>query len=195
MFTAGTGLYVATNHYPITAPHRLTVLWVDRAIPFCPETVWIYISEWVFLPFAYLRCRDLAGLNKYFYSYLALQLACMVIFLVWPTIYPRELHPLNQATTSDWTYYAFSSLRLTDTATNCCPSLHMAGLYLSIAIYMEGKKRDFWFFLIWGTLIAISTLTTKQHYVIDLVAGLGIAAFIHWIFRNHVVYREASSPQ
>jgi membrane-associated phospholipid phosphatase len=195
MFATGTGLYLATNHFSVTTPHRLPVLWIDKIIPFSPVTVWIYISEWIFLPVAYLRCRDLVGLNKYFYSYLALQLTCMVIFLAWPTTYPRELHALNQATTNEWTYYAFNSLRQTDTAANCCPSLHVGGLYLSLAMYVEGKKRDFLFFLIWGMLIAISTLTTKQHYFIDLVAGLGMAWFIHWIFQHHVLYRVAGSPK
>jgi len=195
MFATGTGLYLATNHFPITTPHRLPLHWIDKAIPFSPVTVWIYISEWIFLPIAYLRCRDLVGLNKYFYSYLALQLACMVIFVIWPTAYPRELHPLDQAVTSEWTYYAFNNLRQTDTAANCCPSLHVAGLYLSIAIYIKGTRRDFLFFLIWGTLIALSTLTTKQHYFIDLIAGLGIAGLIHWVFWNQVPYRETESPK
>lgn len=195
MFTAGTGLYLATNHFSIHSHHRLPVLWIDRAIPFYPESVWIYISEWAFLPLAYLRCRDLVQLNRYVYSYLFLQLVCMVIFLVWPTTYPRELYPINQATTGCWTYYALNSLRLTDTAANCCPSLHIAGVYLSIALFIEGKKWDYLFFLIWGILIAISVLTTKQHYVIDLVVGLGVGAFIHWMFRHHVLYRRVSVEQ
>ncbi len=63
MFATGTSLYLATNHFPITAPHRLPVLWIDQAIPFIPETVWIYNSEWIFLPIAYLRFRDMVKLS------------------------------------------------------------------------------------------------------------------------------------
>jgi membrane-associated phospholipid phosphatase len=194
MFATGAVLYLVTNHLPLTAPHRLPVLWIDRVIPFVPDTVWIYNSEWIFLPVAYLRCRDMVKLNQYLYSYLTLQLACMAIFMVWPTTYPRELHPLVPATMNDWTYHAFNNLRQMDTAGNCCPSLHVAGLYLTIILYLEGPKRDFLLFLIWGTLIGISTLTTKQHYFIDIVAGLGIAALIHRAFRHHVGYR-ASDPK
>jgi len=194
MFATGAVLYLATNHFHLTAPHRLPLLWMDRAVPFIPETVWIYNSEWIFLPLAYVRCRDLLRLNQFFYSYLALQLTCMVVFVAWPTIYPRESHPLVPAAMGGWTYHAFNSLRQMDMPTNCCPSLHVAGLYLAILIYRKGPRRDFLFFLIWGTLIAISTLTTKQHYVIDVVAGFAVAGIIHRIFRHHVVYRAPRTP-
>lgn len=189
MFATGAVLYLATNHFPLTAPHLLPVLWIDHAVPFIPATVWIYNSEWIFLPAAFLRCRDMVRLNQYFYSYLALQISCMAIFMVWPTTYPRELHPLIPAAMSGWTYDAFTNLRQMDTACNCCPSLHVAGLYLSIMIHVDGPKRDFLFFLIWGIFIAISTLTTKQHYFIDVIAALGIAVLLHWVFRHRIAYR------
>ena len=127
MFATGSALYLATNHFQITAPHRLPLLWLDRAFPFIPGTVWIYNSEWIFLPAAYLRCRDLVNLNKFLYSYLALQLTCMAVFIAWPTTYPRESYPLVPAATNEWTYAAFNNLRQMDMATNCCPSLHVEG--------------------------------------------------------------------
>ncbi|MBI4042683.1 MAG: phosphatase PAP2 family protein, partial [Deltaproteobacteria bacterium] len=66
--------------------------------------------------------------------------------------------------------------------TNCCPSLHVATVYICCLPYLYEQKGKFICLFLWASAIAISTLTTKQHYFIDIVAGLGMAVLMHFIF-------------
>lgn len=186
------GLYLLANHYHFYPPQLLSLSWVDLAIPFLPNTVWIYISEYVFFVAVYITCRDMINLNKYFYSFLILQVISVLIFCVWPTTYPRDLFPLPHDL-NQLTYFAFSSLRSADTPANCCPSLHVSSVYLSAFIFLNDQRKKFPFFFLWGTAIAISTLTTKQHYLVDVVTGFMMAVITYWVFHKYVPYRLANA--
>jgi membrane-associated phospholipid phosphatase len=181
-------LYMTANHFHFFAPQLLPMSWVDTLVPFLPNTVWIYVSEYVFFVAVYLTCRDLVNLNKYFYSFLVLQTISVLIFWIWPTTYPRELFPLPEDL-NRITYVVFSALRITDTPANCCPSLHVSSVYLSSFIFLDDQKKKFPLFFLWGTAIALSTLTTKQHYLIDVVTGFLMAILTYWIFHKYISYR------
>lgn len=187
-------LYLPANHFHLFPPKLLPFWWIDRAVPFIPETVWIYTSEYIFFVVVYLTCKDMVNLNKYFYSFLVLQISSVIIFWLWPTTYPRELFPL----TSDldpWTHSLFTALRATDTPANCCPSLHVSSVYLSSFIFLDDQKKKFPFFFLWGTAIALTTLTTKQHYLVDVIAGLIMAFIAYWVFHKYIPYRGAQAKR
>ena len=82
--------------------------------------------------------------------------------MVWPTTIPRPAarNP------------AFEALWLFDVPTNCFPSLHVA--LATIAAFFWPRQRRM--ATIWAAGIALSTLTTKQHYAIDVVGGLIVSA-------------------
>jgi membrane-associated phospholipid phosphatase len=187
MFLIAAVLYLTANHIHLFPPQLLPLSWVDQAIPFLPNTVWFYLSEYIFFGCVYALTRDYVNLNKYWYSFVALQLVSVAIFWIWPTTYPRDGFPLTTDLNS-WTYYAFSSLRETDTPANCCPSLHVSSVYLSTFIFLDEQKKKFPFFFVWGTLIALSTLTTKQHYLIDVVTGFIMAVIFYWTFHRWIPY-------
>lgn len=181
-------IYMAANHYPIFPPQLLQMTWFDNVIPFVPSTVWIYISEYVYFAAVFLFCRDMKNLNKYLYSFLALQIVSVAIFYFWPTTYPRDLFPLAPDAMDSMTYQVFSHLRVIDAPTNCCPSLHVSSVFLSAFIYLDEQENKFPFFFSWGTAIALSTLTTKQHYIIDVVSGLAMAVTFYFIFHRWIPY-------
>jgi membrane-associated phospholipid phosphatase len=185
-------LYLPTNHFHLFTPQLLPFSWFDRLIPFLPRTVWIYISEYVFFIAVYFTCRDIVNLNKYFYSFLTLQTISVVIFCLWPTTYPRDLFPLPEDL-DVLTHFAFSSLRHWDTPASCCPSLHVSSVYLSAFIFLDDQKRKFPFFFIWGTAIALSTLTTKQHYLVDVALGFLMAVASYWFFHKAVQYTDRNN--
>jgi len=185
-------LYLPSNHFHLFPPKLLPFSWVDNIVPFMPYTVWIYISEYLFFAVVYITCKDLVNLNKYFYSFLALQSVSVLIFWIWPTTYPRDLFPLPDDL-EPLTHFVFSNLRVTDTPANCCPSLHVSSVYLSTFIFLDDQRKKFPIFFIWGTAIALSTLTTKQHYLIDVVVGFAMAVACYWIFHKYVSYRRLPS--
>ncbi|MEO5970291.1 MAG: phosphatase PAP2 family protein [Bdellovibrionia bacterium] len=184
-------LYILSNHFHWFTPQLLPMSWLDNAVPFIPLTVWIYISEYLFFVAVVLTCKDMINLNKYIYSIMGLQTVSVLIFTIWPTTYPRDLFPLTHDL--DYlTYFAFNTLRSADTPASCCPSLHVSSVYLSSFIFIVDQRGKFPFFFIWGTLIALSTLTTKQHYAIDVVTGLIMAVITYWIFHKLISYYPAN---
>lgn len=189
-FVFAGGLYFLSNHYPILEPRLLSMTALDRAIPFLPWTVWVYVSEYVYFIVIYLLCREPINMNRYVSAVLAIQVLSVLIFTLWPTTYPRDLFPLpaNLDPTTTW---LFSTLRAGDAPTNCCPSLHVSSVFLCGFLFLNEQRRRLWFFMLWATLIGASTLTTKQHYVIDVVTGLLMAILFHWIFYRKTDYRPA----
>ncbi len=192
VFICASTLYLTSNHIHLIEPILLPMSWIDHAVPFWPNTVWIYISEYIFFFAVYVTARDMENCNKYLYSFMALQIVSVSIFWIWPTTYPRDQFPLPEDMNA-LTYYVFSSLRAADTPANCCPSLHVSSVYLSSFLFLDEQKRKFPFFFFWGSLIATSTLTTKQHYLVDIIAGLGMAIIVYWIFHKLIPYRPVAA--
>lgn len=191
MFAVSYFMYYMTNHHPLFEPRQLPLTWVDHVTPFLPYSVLIYISEYFYFAFIYIWLRKDESINKFLYSFFSLQAASCVIFIIFPTIYPRGNFPVPEDT-PQWLTGIWTWLRNQDAATNCFPSLHVSSVYLSAFVFWDDDQRErFWMFMIWSTLIALSTLTTKQHFVADLISGLTLALFMFWLFHRKVQYYRA----
>ncbi|MCM2322222.1 MAG: phosphatase PAP2 family protein, partial [Oligoflexia bacterium] len=53
------------------------------------------------------------------------------------------------------------------------------------------QRKKFPFFFLWATSIAVTTLTTKQHYIIDVVTGFLMSVIVYWFFHTFVTLRAA----
>jgi membrane-associated phospholipid phosphatase len=74
----------------------------------------------------------------------------------------------------------WQALLTVDRPVNCVPSLHVANASVcAFALRQEGTE---WRYgaPVWLALIVLSTLTTKQHFFIDIAAGVLLAAFSFW---------------
>ncbi len=56
-------------------------------------------------------------------------------------------------------------------------------------LWWRVDRRAGWIAAIWATLIVLSTVFVKQHYVPDLVAGLAVAGAAATVFRDTTVPR------
>lgn len=189
LFLSAFFMYYFTNHHPIFTPRELPLTPIDDAIPFIPWTVLIYVSEYFFFTTVYLVCRDMENVNKYIYSFFATQGVSCLVFLLWPTIFPRDLYPIPDGT-HPLVDGVFQWLREQDAPTNCFPSLHVSTVYLSAYIFLDEQREKFPFFIVWATLIALSTLPTKQHYFIDIMAGWLLSVAAYWFFHRWMRYRR-----
>lgn len=177
-------LYVAyqlANRWHWRPPSFLLLTALDRAIPLLEWTVWPYLLL--------AGCMGLIGLVRdpalYARAVRALLLAYpinLVIFMLWPTTYPRvEFVPgtgLNHA--------AFGFLFAIDTPASCFPSGHITAPF--IGFWAVARENPRWRFGIWGAfaLLCPTILTTKQHYAVDLLGGLAIGLFGVWASGRNV---------
>jgi hypothetical protein len=86
--------YLTSNHFLINIPTLLPMTSLDLAIPFIPQSVWVYITEYLFFLMICITAKDILNLNRYLYSFAFQQSTAIFIFILWPTIYPRERFPL-----------------------------------------------------------------------------------------------------
>jgi len=151
---------------------------LDRAIPLLPWTAWIYVSGILFLPAAYLLNRCVVSLNRHLWSFLVLQSVSVAIFLIHPTTYPREAFPLQEGA------WLLELVRGIDRPVCSAPSLHVSVATLVALGFLEDRREWFVPMAFWSLALSLSTLTTKQHAVVDVVSGFGLACLVFWTFHR-----------
>jgi len=182
-----TPFYLITNH--LMSWRGTTVLdpttSLDLAIPFMAWTVVIYLSLfYLFYPLPLLSMPD----NKSGrYEALIMSQGLIVLFIIsniWFVICPAEVHIRSQALENVDTMHPvflsmFEGLWSMDEPYNAWPSLHVSSalLFTLFAIrWWKGKPVLQWSVGIWWVLMSLSILTTKQHFILDLITG----ALVMW---------------
>ena len=178
-YTFFSALYLGAATLPLAVPIMLSPSAFDDAIPRLPWTVWVYLSQFPFLGFVYWQACGTVTWARNLRGMLAATVASVSVFVLWPTRIARETVDADAATT-----LAFSMLYGTDPATNCLPSLHVSLALLGASGFWPERPRLARACLGWAALIIVSTLTTKQHYAVDVVAGVVVAAGAAWLTRG-----------
>jgi membrane-associated phospholipid phosphatase len=179
-------LYLLPMHVPRAQPALLSPSAIDLAVPFLDWTIWMYFSYGLFLLLPFAVCRDDGRAARAFYAIMVNSVIAALIFLLWPTSISVQ-HPAAGGMTG----LLWSVLLAVDRPTNCFPSLHVANACVCAAMFRG--EQSVWRFVapVWALLIAGSTLTTKQHIVIDLVGGAALAGLSVWLVQNAVRVKEA----
>jgi membrane-associated phospholipid phosphatase len=147
---------------------------LDDAIPFLPASAWLYLPFYaaIFL-IAIAGFRTRAHFNRGLVGVGMILLVGLVCHRLIPAAYPRPLlHPPYPNVS-----YAFMAwVQAVDPPGNVFPSLHVAHTWSLALILHHENPRLGRVALLMAALLALSTLTTKQHFVADVVAGLLLAA-------------------
>jgi membrane-associated phospholipid phosphatase len=170
--------------FPVTTM-PLTV--IDQWIGFAPLALIPYLSLWLYcsLPVTLMPTR--ARLLNFGFWIGAMCLLALSIFYWWPNAMP----PAD----IDWAQHpSVAFLKAVDAAGNACPSLHVAAaVYSSFWVYwLMRELRLGWraqsIQILWGVAIVYSTMATKQHVALDVLAGtvLGIVFSLssRWVDRK-----------
>jgi membrane-associated phospholipid phosphatase len=171
-------LYMLTGRVHLGGAVLLPVTVLDRRIPFLSPTVWIYHTQFFFLLAGVRALRQPAVISRTLYAMAAASLISFAVFFVYPTTLPRV-----EVSAGPLTRRAFALLYAIDPPTNCLPSLHVALAWVAALGVGKENRRAGVAALAWAALISLSTLTTKQHYLIDVLAGLCVAALC-WLLMN-----------
>ncbi len=173
--------YIYPNVRPWSSPEYLSMLPLDLAIPFVPWTFAIYLSDYLLALVTIIILDDVDSFNSYSRMCFTGLIICGGFFFFLPTSYPRPPYP---EVSNPLIAGLMQLVNVADTPNNCFPSMHVA--MTGIAVWsVRGKGLKLFWGLPSGRLRSFSTLTTKQHYFVDILAGDGVAAsvayFDHWV--------------
>lgn len=182
------GAYFWVLNYPRIEAFEMPLTALDRWIAFRPGAIVLYASLWLYvsLPLALLtRKHEMLAFGV---AAICLALLGLTMFMIWPTTTP--------AFQIDWSQHPSSAfLKDLDGNGNACPSLHVAFSIFS-AVWLQRLLRQMranqWIQIanwIWCAAILYSTIATRQHVVLNVIAGavLGyvvVAANLSWLDRT-----------
>ena len=151
----------------------------DRALPLVPVWSLVYGALYFFLivlPVFVVRQEE--QIRRTFWAYLSVWLFAYAVFLAYPTAAPRP----KSVPGDGFAIWGLLALYGSDPPFNCFPSLHVAHSFISALTCYRVHHRLGLVAAAAASLVAVSTLFTKQHYVLDVVAGVILALAAYWIF-------------
>jgi membrane-associated phospholipid phosphatase len=171
------GAYFWLLRNPLHPPFIMPMTGVDRLIGFWPQALVLYVSFWFYISLAPALLKDRRELISYGLAAAGLGAIALGIFFFWPTaVPPCEI---------DWTQHpAFAVLKSVDSSGNACPSLHVAfTVFTSVWIDRLLKRMGARWHVrtlnwLWGLGILYSTLATRQHVFLDVLAGGALGATV-----------------
>ena len=158
------------KHYDMTTA-------LDRLIPFIPWTVVIYLvcfAFW-FINYALASLQDEADAVRFFSADFMAKVICCICFLLIPT---TNIRP--EVTGTGFFDNAIRWLYSIDAADNLFPSIHCLTSWFCFISVRKQNAVPFWykvFSAVLASAVCISTLTTRQHVIVDAVAGVLLAEF------------------
>ena len=167
--------YLLILKHPVLPVAVMPLTAVDRAVGFAPGALLLYVSLWLYVPLAPGLLAERRQIVLHYRVMAGLALVGLGIFLFRPTaVPPPEV---------DWTAWpAFAFLKSADGTGNACPSLHAAFAVFS-ACWIQRLARGLGarggislLNAAWCGGILYSTLATKQHVALDVLAGAGLGA-------------------
>lgn len=201
-----------TRPYPVTIPMVLLVgmvpfylviagrarataayapsLALDHLLPLEPAWALIYGALYAFLivlPVLVVQQQEL--IRRTVWAYLTVWSVSYICFLLYPTVAPRP----DTVPGDGFAVWGLRFLYDADPPYNCLPSIHVAHSFVSALACTRVHRTLGVVALSCASLVALSTLFTKQHYVLDLITGILLAVVAHLIFLRG--YARANVPE
>ncbi|MDH3219632.1 MAG: phosphatase PAP2 family protein [Gammaproteobacteria bacterium] len=163
-------LYLGAPQLALRSPTPVPMLALDELIPHMPLAIWVYLSQFGLLFCAIWFAPDSISRSSALYSMLLASFIAALIFVGFPTILERPPIRSDGLTAVLW-----QGLYLADVSGNCFPSLHAA--LAALAVFPLYRRAGRWRLIapLWAGVIILAALATKQHVVLDILAGLIIA--------------------
>ena len=176
-FQGGRLLAFWRYHYDFTLP-------LDLQVPFLPWTIVIYFGAFVFWAVSLFFCslQEREESDRLFSADLLSKIVSFLFFVILPTTNVRPV-----VAGSGFFDYGMRFLYWIDRADNLFPSIHCSMSWLCW-VWMRGKKHIplGWrtFSMLFAIAVCISTLTTRQHVLIDAAGGIVLAEACYAVAGN-----------
>jgi membrane-associated phospholipid phosphatase len=166
-------IYFGIGQLPLHRSTELLRTWLDDAIPFWPWTSWCYLPFYagVFV-LAIGGFRRRALFDRTARSVVLVMIVGAVCHLTIRAEYPR---PVLLAPYVGLSAAFMGWVQHVDAPGNVFPSLHVAHTTMLSVLLLRDRPVLGRVALVMATLLALSTLTTKQHFVADVLAGYLLA--------------------
>lgn len=152
--------------------HRL-----DDLIPFVPVFAIPYFSAYVLGNGAFLFLRDDPRFGRILLGYLVIYLVSNLSYLLLPTrVERREELAASSVSTS-----ILGGFQRVSKPFNNFPSMHVSYcLFSALIVFTYAGGGWTALLLAWAGLVALATLFTKQHHLLDVSAGALLASAAFW---------------
>jgi len=171
-------VYFGIGHLHLDRSTEILRTRLDDAIPFWPWTAWCYLPFYagVFI-MAVAGIKRRALFNRAVLAVLIVMSIGALGHVFISAEYPRPVLPPPYPNISAAFLAAVQSI---DPPGNVFPSLHVAHTTMLALILIKDRPRLGRVALAMATALALSTLTTKQHFLADVISGYALAFFGRW---------------
>ena len=182
-------VYFAVGYFEQPRSTTLLDTPLDRWIPLWIWTVWLYLPFYAgIFALAITGIRQRRLFHRAFQGVLVIVLIGAIGHLAIAAEYPRPLLPSPPRGPSEmflaWIYAV-------DPAGNVFPSLHVAHTSALAIILRRERPWLGGLALVMALLLALSTLTTKQHFIVDVLSGWAIALVVsRWVLEPFPAKRD-----
>ncbi|OQR53345.1 phosphatase PAP2 family protein [Bacillus sp. CDB3] len=171
-------LYDVLNKTTVHTVNVTTV--IDDWIPFVKVFIIPYL---LWFPYLYgaLIYYCLADRKQYYVTLSSVilgKLACFSIYYFWQTTVPRPT-VVGTDVFSELVRYIYSI----DQPVNCFPSIHVLTTFVIMLAALKRREQhafEYYILTLFGILIILSTLFTKQHAFVDVVSGMTLAGILYF---------------
>ncbi|MFD1709264.1 phosphatase PAP2 family protein [Ottowia sp. GY511] len=174
-------LYLAIQKHPAFEVAQIPATDVDHWIGFQPWAIGLYLSLWVYTALPVALQPDKQRLVGYGVAMTVLCVLGLVVFYLWPSSVSEAVGPRPAGNA------LFAMLYAVDSNGNACPSLHVAASVMS-CLWLHAILRKVaapaWLYivnLLWCAGIVFSTMATKQHLLLDVIAGALLGIAVGWL--------------
>ncbi len=173
-------VYYGGNFLARNFPHQILELEIDHLIPFLPWTVSIYLGCFLYWALCYIMLarQERSEAYRFFCADFLAKGVCLIFFLLLPTTNLRPPVPGSGL----WDHLMRFVYQV-DSPTNLFPSIHCLVSWLCFIGIRRHQGLPRWAAGLSGIvagLICLSTLTTRQHVVVDALGGILLAEASYW---------------
>ncbi|MDE7312968.1 MAG: phosphatase PAP2 family protein [Eubacterium sp.] len=162
---------------------------LDRRIPLWTPSVAIYLGCYLFWAWNYICIARQAkkDMCRFFAADFLSRLVCFAVYLLFPTTNTRPAI----APDGFWNRAMLFVYKM-DAPDNLFPSIHCLVSWFCYIGIRGRKEYPLWYrgaSCVMAVLVCVSTLTTKQHVVIDVAGGVLLAELCYWIAKKPSVWK------